>query len=151
MGVLATDVGDVWGYSRRHGGAPGLQAPSYIRTTRIKIGYRLGDFGGDFGVRTQGWDVKPPSPRFRAGFDLIEAHHHSISSSCDGTNLTKHALHIPYLNLLTASGKSLTVPTMLYRFLGRGGISQTKGDSARNGILTGSKYTSRQASSTPLH
>ena len=50
------------------------QAPSYIRKTRIKIGYRLGDFGGDFGVGTQNRDassVAQVSPWFRPGFAQV--------------------------------------------------------------------------------
>ena len=41
MGVLATEL---WGYSRRHGGA-------HIRPkTRTRCSNRSGDFEGDFGV-----------------------------------------------------------------------------------------------------
>ena len=53
MGVLATEV---WGYSRRHGGAH--EVLSYVRKTRTNGGYGSGDFGGDFGVGAQGRHLK---------------------------------------------------------------------------------------------
>ena len=79
-----------------------------------------GDFGGDFGVRVEArlGSVARVS-RFqpdRAQQSTFINNQFIAELGCYKFDKTRH-VYIAYLSLLTASGKSLTVPTLLYRCL----------------------------------
>jgi hypothetical protein len=98
---------------------------------------RSGDTQGDFGVGAQGLQRLGHGTPDQAHCGDVMVHYSY-----------QRSIHACYLNLLTASGRSLTVPTMLYRFLGR--ISQSIRCCAQKGGPTERMCTSRQALSMTL-